>query len=380
MTTPAIAFQKLRTELAAAFPERREVIDGALSAVLAGEHIFLLGPPGTAKSALVRAIAGAFQAPYFERLITKFSTPEELFGPISLKGLEQDRYLRVTIGMLPEAQIAFVDEFFKANSAILNALLAVMNERVFHNDGKPLVCPLVTLFGASNELPDGKELEATFDRFLLRYDVQYLLRPSSLRVVLRAGEPRASTALTRDDLHAAQAAVGQVSVTDTTIDKLIEIRDACRAEGVIASDRRWKKMLKVVQANAWLAGETSTTPEDLLVLTHALWREPKDRTKIAQLVGQVADPVSSQANQILDAARDTAARIAAVQGDRKAYVAQAAQALDDLKAQQKKLAELGKEAGPRAKTTVADVQQEIQILHAELSRSIASTMGFGAAR
>jgi MoxR-like ATPase len=242
------------------------------------------------------------------------------------------------------------------------------------------VCPLVTLFGASNELPEGKDLEATFDRFLLRYDLQYLLRPSSLRAIFRDAEPRVAVALTRDDLLRAQEAAAQVALTDVTIDKLIDIRDACRGEGVIASDRRWKKMLKVVQASAWLAGETSTTPEDLLVLTHALWREPKERPKIAQLVGQVADPVSSQANQILDAARDTAARIVAVTSDRKTYMTQAAQALDELKAQQKKLDELTRNAGPRAKATVADVQQEIQMLHAELARGVATTMGFGAAR
>jgi MoxR-like ATPase len=380
VTTPFIAFQQLRAQLAAAFPERREVIDGSLAALLAGEHIFILGPPGTGKSSLARAISKAFQAPYFERLITKFSTPEELFGPISLQALEQDHYRRVTTGMLPEAHIAFIDEFFRANSAILNALLSIMNERIFHNDGAAGVCPLVTLFGASNELPEGKDLEATFDRFLLRYDVQYLLRPSSLRAIFRDAEPHVAVALTRDDLLRAQEAAAQVALTDVTIDKLIDIRDACRGEGVIASDRRWKKMLKVVQASAWLAGETSTTPEDLLVLTHALWREPKERPKIAQLVGQVADPVSSQANQILDAARDTAARIVAVTSDRKTYMTQAAQALDELKAQQKKLDELTRNAGPRAKANVADVQQEIQMLHAELARGVATTMGFGAAR
>lgn len=117
--------------------------------MLSSEHVLILGPAGTAKSALARSIAQAFSGTYFERLLTRFST---LFGAISLKALEQDRFARVVTGKLPEAEFAFVDEVFKANSAILNALLSVINERVFHNDGAPVACPLITMFGASNEL------------------------------------------------------------------------------------------------------------------------------------------------------------------------------------------------------------------------------------
>src|SRR5689334_13999586 len=124
------ALQQLRSTLTSTFPERESVVDGALAAVLAGEHVLLLGPPGTAKSALVRALAQAFGGRYFERLVTKFSTPEELFGPISLKALEQDQFTRVTTDKLPEADFAFVDEIFKANSAILNSLLTLLNERL----------------------------------------------------------------------------------------------------------------------------------------------------------------------------------------------------------------------------------------------------------
>src|SRR5512133_3387478 len=114
------SLHQLRGDLMARFPERKDVIEGALAAVLAGEHVLLLGPPGTAKSALVRAIAQAFGGVYFERLVTKFSTPEELLGPISLKALEQDRFTRITQGKLPNAEFAFVDEIFKCNSALLN--------------------------------------------------------------------------------------------------------------------------------------------------------------------------------------------------------------------------------------------------------------------
>jgi MoxR-like ATPase len=382
MTTPLLQIQQLRRDLEQAFPERRDTIAGALCAVVAGEHVLLLGPPGTAKSALVRAIAQAFGGTYFERLLTKFSTPEELFGPVSLKALEQDRFARVTAGKLPEAEFAFVDEVFKANSAILNSLLTLVNERVFHNDGAPTPCPLVSLFGASNELPDGKELEALFDRFLLRFDLAYLVRPSSFRAMLLAPEPAVPSALTREVLGAAQREAAQVAVSDETVQALVSIRDACKAEGVAVSDRRWKKTLKVVQAAAYLAGEPATTPEDLLVLVDALWREPKERPKVAQLVGQSADPVSAKAVEILDAARETAARIAGLRtgADRKGYVAQAAQALEDFEAQQKRLKALTGEAGRRAKQSIAEADQEIGQLHAEVARELSSGLGLGVRR
>lgn len=371
-------FMQLRAELNAAFPERRDVVDGALAAILAGEHVLLLGPPGTAKSAFVRAIAQAFDGSYFERLLSRFSTPEELFGPVSLKGLENDRFVRVTTGKLPEAEFAFVDEIFKSNSAVLNSLLSVVNERVFHNDGVPVRCPLVSLWGASNELPDGKELEALFDRFLLRFDVQYLLAASNVRAVLAASEPTIATKLTMDDLRRTQADVAAVKITDETIDALLAIRDACRAEGIGASDRRWKRSLGIVRACAWLAGEKRTSPEDLGILVDSLWRDPKDRPKVARIVGALSDPASMQAVEILDAAREISSKVTSMRsGDRKAYVGQAAQAIEQFTAQQGKLADLAKSAGRRARVAIGDAVTEIQGLHAELARAVSANLGIG---
>lgn len=369
-------FAALRVELMSLFPERQHVIDGSLAAVLAGEHVLLLGPPGTAKSALVRALAQAFGGSYFERLLTKFSTPEELFGPVSLKGLEADKFTRVTTGMLPTVEFAFVDEVFKANSAILNALLTLVNERLFHNDGQPMQVPLVTMFGASNELPEGKEPEALFDRFALRFQVDYLLRPQHLRDVLTAPEPKPATGLDMKTLRAAQADVLKVNVTDATVDALITIRDACKAEGIIASDRRWKKSLRLVQASAWLSSEKQTSPEDLTLLVDALWREPKERSKVAKLVGRLADPVAMQATEILDAAKETADKVAGLKsGDRKAYIAQAAQALETFTQQVSKLQKLGKSAGRRAKDSIDAANADITAMHEDLARTVSSGLG-----
>lgn len=376
MNTAAEKFRDLRADLVARFPERQAVVDGSLAAILAGEHVLFLGPPGTAKSALARAIAQAFDGVYFERLLTKFSTPEELFGPVSLRALEQDRFERVVTGKLPEAEFSFIDEVFRANSAILNNMLTLMNERIFHNDGAPIVCPLVTMFGASNDLPEGRELEAVFDRFLLRFDVQYLVQLANLREILLAPDPVSTVRLTMDDLRNAQIDVSHVEVSDETLDGMLAIRDACQSEGVVASDRRWKKSLKLVRGSAYMLGETKTSTEDLSILTDSLWREPKERNKVARIVGAQADPIGAQATEVLEAARETARGVVALKaGERSLYVGAAVRAIDQYLEQQNKLSEMSRSCGKRAKIVINDAQTEIQGMRAETKRLVGASLG-----
>src|SRR5213594_3192166 len=136
--------KNIREELKQMFLERNDLIDGALAALLSSHHLLIIGPPGTAKSMLADELCRRIEgADYFQWLLTKFSTPEEIFGAVSLRGLEQDDYRRVTDHKLPEAHIAFLDEIFKANSSILNALLTVINERVFHNGRERVIVPLI---------------------------------------------------------------------------------------------------------------------------------------------------------------------------------------------------------------------------------------------
>ncbi len=315
----------LRADLTARYPERSRVIDGCIASVLSGEHVLLLGPPGTAKSSLARAVASAFECSYFERLLTKFSTPDELFGPVSLRALEQDRFERVTAGKLPEAEIGFVDEVFRANSAILNNLLTLMNERLFHNDGKPVTCPLVTLFGASNDLPEGRELEGGV-RPLPPSLRRALPRAARLPARVLAPDPVSTVRVTMLELRAAQAEAATVTVTDETVDGLLAIRESLQAEGIIASDRRWKKSLKLVRASAYALGESKTCLEDLAILTDSLWREPKERDKVERVVGAKADPVGAQAREVLESARETARGLVALKaGEKSLYVGAAHQ-------------------------------------------------------
>src|SRR5512147_252261 len=168
--------------------ERRREVRLALLAALAGEHTLLIGPPGTAKSELARRLHLAFaDASYFERLLTRYTVPEELFGPLSIRALEEDRYERQTAGFLPRASIAFIDEVFKANSAILNALLTLLNEREFDNGPRREPCPLVSVIGATNAVPKDEVGEAFFDRFLVRLPVAPVSAPG-FRALLEAGD------------------------------------------------------------------------------------------------------------------------------------------------------------------------------------------------
>src|SRR5437763_16460209 len=150
------------------FLDKQEVIRLLLVSVVAGEHMLLVGPPGTAKSALVRTFAKLIDARYFEYLLTRFTEPNELFGPVDIRAFREGTDTGKTETMLPEAEIVFLDEIFKSNSAILNSLLNILNERKFSNGSKIMDVPLLSMFGASNEVPNDDNLAAIFDRFLLR--------------------------------------------------------------------------------------------------------------------------------------------------------------------------------------------------------------------
>jgi len=363
----------LRTEMNAVFKERSSVVEGLIAALLSGEHVLLLGPPGTAKSLLASTMSSAItDAQYFQWLLTKFSTPEELFGPISLKGLEEDRFRRNQDGKLPQAHLAFCDEIFKANSSILNALLTLLNERIVYNDGVH-ACPLLTLVGASNELPESDALNALFDRFLLRFWVDPIADRGNMKAVLSGAEPSISATLTLAEVEQAKRDAALVPVPDAILETLLDVKQATERAGFKSSDRRWRKILRVLKAHAYASGDPEVSTEHFDILPDMLWSEPKQRPKLASEIGKVANPRGAKAQELLDAAKELVAGVPDASVGRSAYLVKVGEATTELQKLHEKAVEVAQD-GPQNRKLNAAVE-EIKRLHGEIQKGAQRALG-----
>lgn len=301
-------FTDLKTSLSLEFVERSNAIEAITLALVAKQHLFFVGPPGVAKSKLIRRtldhVGGLSRQDSMICLMMKSTTREEVLGPLNLPLFsETGRYEFLTDGYLPEVKFAFLDEIFKANSAILNALLMALNERQFKNDSKLIDIPLHSMFCASNELPEGEELAALYDRIPLRVIVDPIKHQANLEKIIResliSGTDPNRKILDFSEIELAHDQASKVNVPDDVIQVLLDVKEDLRELNIVPTDRRVVQAIPFVQAAAWLDGLDTAEVEHLRALRYVFWDEISQYAEVEKRLLGVLNPLDKEASEQL---------------------------------------------------------------------------------
>lgn len=278
---------EILTPMKRTFVGKDEVIDLLGVCLAGGENLFILGPPGTAKSAVVQELGRRLEGHTFDYLLTRFTEPNELFGPFDIRRLREGELVTNTDGMLPEASLIFLDELLNANSAILNSLLMVLNEKIFRRGKETIPLPVLMVVGASNRLPEDDALRALFDRFLMRVHCDNVPQ-DHLGDVLDAGWKidggfvERGTSLHMDDIRALQRRLHQVDM-QAVQPPYLELLKRLRHAGIDISDRRAVKFQRLMAASALLCGRLSVAVSDLWILQY-IWDRQEQQEVIQAIV------------------------------------------------------------------------------------------------
>lgn len=331
-------FQALEDRLNIEVFERHDVVAATMLALVSGLHVFQMGEPGIAKSLLfdkLRShIGGLMPGDYFKHLLTKYSTPDELFGPPDISALKQGRYRRVDTLTMLVAKLVFLDEIWKGSSSILNTNLTLVNEREYKNDGQILPAPLWSLFCASNELPEGQELIAMYDRIHFRFVVESLSEQGNFIQMLQLSSlAPVGEIITWDEIMTASKEAAKVEITDEVYNAMNQIRNDLRIKEIRPSDRRFAEAIKVVRASAWRRGDTVAEVNDLHPLSDMFWDDPKDAPIVRALLLSYTSPHDQEAQELIDEVERIDSKMTALKNNKD---------LDEYLAQQEGLELYGK--------------------------------------
>ncbi|HUX16825.1 MAG TPA: AAA family ATPase [Phycisphaerae bacterium] len=304
----------VRKQVKARFVERSPLVDGALTALIARDHLLMLGLPGTAKSDIAEQIARCIASSFFDIQLTKDTAPEEVFGMFSAKKMmEEDRYERRIDGVAPACQVWFLDEIFKSSSALLNGFLLAMQQRKMRNGSEMVDLPLETVMAASNEYPEDSSLDALYDRFAMKFWLDYIGDDDAMLRLMVHGPSPVDAKLEAGDLEDLRAAAEALPWGDEEGRILLAVKKSCADAGFIASDRTWiGKAPKLIRARAILNGHDRVMPGDFLVLADVIWKRHTNRPTLLKTVGNASDPYGARASSIIDGVRIAMAKLPSI--------------------------------------------------------------------